>query len=119
MRFLVVAKRPWPRLELARGEAKRDFGVDAAIRVVEVLHQRLGDRQVPNPRRGIDFGRRAPDNAFDDLELSGADPQRLANQLELAPGRPTTDIEIAPEAQRIDRRTVGSQTHPSQCAPYR
>jgi hypothetical protein len=55
--------------------------------------------------RGGHLGRGATHDAFDDLQPDrGAHGDFAAQKFELAPSRPTCDVEVAAEAQRMDRR---------------
>ena len=64
-----------------------------------------GHRQVADAGVGIHLGRGAAHDALDDLQpRARADGDLRVEQIELMPGRPAFDIEIAAEAQRMDRR---------------
>src|SRR5262249_38495970 len=53
---------------------------------------------------GIDVGRRATHDPLDDLEPHPqADRDLLPDQIELAPGWPAGDVEVAAKSQRMDR----------------
>ena len=81
------------------------LGIDAAIGVIEALHERMRDRQVADAGAGLDLGRGAAADALDDLEPRlRSDREGAAHELELVPRRPSLDMEIAAKAQRIDRR---------------
>ena len=91
-----------PRRDLATLDR---LGINPAIAVAEIAHQRFRDIQVAEPGVGIDVGRGTADDALDDFEAHvAADREFLADEVELAKGLPALDIDIAAKAQRIDRR---------------
>src|SRR5205807_9636973 len=92
-----------------RDLARFDYlGVHAAVGVPEAAQQRLGYREVARASVGIDVGGRATHDPLYDLEPRVlADRNLLAEQIELLPGRPALDIDVAAKAQRIDRRPDG------------
>ena len=70
--------------------------------------QHARNRQVADAGVGIDLGRGATHDALDDLQpRRGPIAISASEQIELMPGRPALDVEIAAEAQRIDRRARG------------
>src|SRR5437899_6697949 len=56
----------------------------------------------------IDIGRRAADDALENLDLGIAAYRDLfADEIELVPSRPARHVEIAAKAQRMDARADG------------
>ena len=94
--FIVVADG-----DLAAGD---DLGIDAAVGVAEIVHQRARNRHVADAGVGIDLRGRATLDALDHLEPGLADREFAVEQVEFMPGRPAVDIDIAAKAQWIDRR---------------
>ena len=89
-----------PRRNLA---ARHHLRVNTAIAVAEMVHQRLGYFEVAVPDAD-QRGGGAADDALDDFETGvTSDREFLADLIELAPGLPAFDIDIAAEAQWIDR----------------
>ena len=75
------------------------LGINPAIAVAESAHQRFRDVEVADAGQGIDVGGGAADDALDDFEAGvGADAHLFADKIELDPGRPACDIDIAAEA---------------------
>src|SRR6266545_7365057 len=80
------------------------LGIDAAIGVIEILHQRMHDRQVADSGAGLDLGRGATPDALHDLEPRlRTDREGTAEQIEFAPRRPAFDMEVGAKPQGIDR----------------
>src|SRR5262245_64668921 len=71
----------------------------------EAAHQWLRYGKVARAGLGIDVGGRAAHDPLDDFEPRAvADGDLLADEVELAPGRPARDIDVAAKAQRVDGR---------------
>ena len=83
--------------------ARDHLRIDAAIRVIEGLHQGRGNREIADAGIRIDIGRRAAHDPLGHLQPRGADRDLLPDQAEFMPGRPARDIEIGAEAQRMHR----------------
>ena len=98
-------KRPaYPPAVSAHGVADGDLaagnnlGIDAAIGMAEIDHQRAGNGQVADSDVGIDLGCRATLDAFDRFEPGFADRELAADEVELVPGRPAGDMEDCRES---------------------
>src|SRR5664279_3757800 len=87
-----------PNCDLA---GANDFGIDPAVGMAEIVHERARYGHVADASVGIDLGGRAALDAFDHFEPGAADRQFAAEQLELMPGRPSANIDIAAEAQGL------------------
>src|ERR1041385_2438203 len=80
------------------------LGVNAAIGMAEIPHQRIGDLEIADAGVRIDIGGGATHDAFDDLEPRALPDRNLAaEKIKLGPRRPALDIHVGAEAQRIDR----------------
>src|SRR5947209_9513080 len=79
------------------------LGIDAALAMTEAALQRGRDIEVARGGVGVDVDGGAAADALDDPEAGTADRERLAEQIELAPGRPAAHIEIGAETQRMHR----------------
>ena len=93
-------------MAVARRDRRRPrspCGVDAAIRVIEGLHQRRGNREIADAGIRIDIDRGAAHDALGHLQPRGADRDLLPEQAEFVPGRPACDVQVGAEAQRMDR----------------
>src|SRR5262245_17556534 len=84
------------------------LAIDAAIGMPEAAQQRLRYGKIARTGVGIDIGGRAPHDALDDFEPRAlADGDLPAEEVELVPGRPAHDIDVAAEAQRMHGRPDG------------
>ena len=97
------------RAVAGRDRSVRDhLGIDAAVGVAIGVHQRPGIARSRMPGVGIDLGRGAAHDPLDDLQpRRRADRDFRPEQIELMPGRPALDVDIAAEAQRMHRRAGG------------
>ncbi len=71
------------------------LGIDAALGVTKPSHQRLRNGEIACGGVGIDVDRSAAVDALHHLEPDVADRERPIEQVELMPGRPALDIEVA------------------------
>src|SRR5262245_31051639 len=75
------------------------FGIDAAIRMIEVFQQRARNREVADSSVRIDVGCRTARYPLDNSRPCGlSDGDRLIEKIKLEPGRPAGHINVAPEA---------------------
>src|SRR5476649_531922 len=62
------------------------FGINPAVGMAEIVHERARNGQVADAGVGIDLGGRAALDALDDLQPGGADRNFAVEQAELMPG---------------------------------
>src|SRR5712675_2079401 len=89
------------RVANADAAAGDHLGIDPAIAMAEPALQRGRDVEVAHGALWIDVDGGAADDPLDDPEPRIADGKRLAEQFELAPGRPAADIEVGAKPQRM------------------
>src|SRR5262245_63249942 len=69
----------------------------------EASHQSVRNREITHAGVGIDVRRRTAHDSLDDPEPRMlTDHDLLPGEIELAPSRPATHVDIAAEAQRMD-----------------
>src|SRR5580692_10299384 len=80
------------------------LGINAAIGMVEILHQRTRDFQVADAGVRVDVGGGTALDPLDHLEpYARPDGDLAADEAKLGPSRPTLDVEVGAEAQRVHR----------------